>query len=432
MKLMQKTEPADTASQPSVAAAPGDRSEPQRVQPYAAEDYSDEISLAARDDRASGWLMLSVGGVALLAAVLTWAALFETEEVTTGNARIVPTSREQVLQSLEGGILKELLVHEADTVKKGQVVARIDPKRAEASFKESANRVLALRAQAARLRAESLGTRLVFPPEVLADKIVVASEQENYNAKRRALDEAVAGFANAKALVNQELHIAENLAAKGLLSDTEVLKLKRQANDAELQIIERRNRYRSDASAELSKVEGELSTLGETVAGRLDTLERTEVRSPVNGIINNIRINTIGGVIQPGAEIMEVTPLDDTLLVETKVKPADVAFLHPGQDAMIKLSAYDFSTYGGLKGTVEHISPGALKDEEARGRPGAETTYYRVIVRTHGNTLTKSGSKELRVIPGMTATVDILTGRKTMLSYLLQPVLRVQEAFHEK
>lgn len=396
------------------------------------DEFSDSISQAVHDDRSSGWLMLAFGGVALLTTAILWAAYFEVEEVTTGNAQIVPSSHEQVLQSLEGGILQELLVHEADVVKKGQVVARIDPTRAEASFKEGANRVLSLRAQAARLRAESLGTELVFPPEVLADQTIVASEQENYNAKRRALDESVTGFEQARALVNQELGIAQQLAVKGLLSGTEVLKLKRQANEAELQIIERRNRYRADASAELSKVEGELSTLGETVAGRLDTLERTEVRSPVNGIINNIRINTIGGVIQPGAEIMEVTPLDDTLLVETKVKPADVAFLHPGQEAMIKLSAYDFSTYGGLKGTVENISPGALKDEEARNHPGAESTYYRVMVRTHGNSLTKSGSQELRIIPGMTATVDILTGRKTMLSYLLQPVLRVQEAFHEK
>ncbi|PWK29712.1 HlyD family type I secretion periplasmic adaptor subunit [Pseudomonas sp. OV226] len=428
MKFFRKS----TFAAASAGKAPNYQFKTQHADQYSVDDFSNEITLAVRDDRSSGWLILALGGVTLLAAAILWAACFQIEEVTTGTASVVPSSHEQVLQSLEGGILQELLVHEADVVQKGQVVARIDPTRAEASFKESANRVRALRAQAARLRAESLGTELVFPPEVLVDRTIVTSEQENYNAKRRALDESIAGFNQARALVSQELGIAQELSVKGLLSATEVLKLKRQANEAQLQIIERRNRYRSDASAELSKVEGELSTLGETVAGRLDTLERTEVRSPVNGIINNIRINTIGGVIQPGAEIMEVTPLDDTLLVETKVKPADVAFLHPGQDAMIKLSAYDFSTYGGLKGSVEHISPGALKDDEARNRPGAETTYYRVMVRTHGNSLTKGGSQELRIIPGMTATVDILTGRKTMLDYLLQPILRVQEAFHEK
>jgi membrane fusion protein, adhesin transport system len=181
----------------------------------------------------------------------------------------------------------------------------------------------------------------------------------------------------------------------------------------------------------LSKVDAELSALRETVAGRKDQVERTELRAPVKGIVNNIRINTIGGVIQPGAEIMEITPIEDTLLVEARIKPADVAFLRPDLHATIKLSAYDFSVYGGLNGQVVYISPGALKDEDKRNTQ-ADTTYYRVVIRTEGNTLTKAGSAELRVIPGMTATVDILTGHKSVLSYLLRPVLRTQEAFREK
>jgi len=393
-----------------------------------------DMVLAAQQDRWEGWLYIAWGGVALMVLVLLWAANFNIEEVTTGSAKVVPSSREQVLQSLEGGILQELMVREGDTVEKGQVVAKIDPTRAQASFRESANRLLALKAQSARLEAESSGGELIFPPEVMAEPELVARETEAWKLRKRALDESIAGYMKSKALLNKELGMARDLAARSLLSRSEVLKLERQANDTELQITERQNRYRNDANTELSKVEVEMSSLQETALGRHDTLERTEVRTPVRGIVNSIKINTLGGVIQPGAAIMEVTPLDDQLLVETHIRPSDVAFLAPGQEAVVKISAYDYSIYGGLQGHVQSISPGAIKEEEnkAARRPGADDTYYRVMVLTENNTLTKSGSQELRVIPGMTATVDIRTGEKSLLQYMLRPLLRVQEAFREK
>jgi adhesin transport system membrane fusion protein len=371
--------------------------------------------------------------VVFVLTLLTWAHYFEVEEVASGPARVIPSSREQILQSLEGGIVAELLVRESDTVKKGQVVARIDPTRAQASFKESANRLLTLKAQTARLRAESQGQPLKFPADVLRDAELVATEQANYLAKRRALDEATAGFNRTKSLISQELAIAEPMAAKGLLSQAEVIKLRRQYNDAELQIIDRRNRYSSEASAELAKVESEMASLSETVTSRQDVVTRTELRSPVNGIVNNIRFNTIGGVIQPGAEIMEITPVDDQLLVEARIRPSEVAFLVPGQHATVKLSAYDYTVYGGLNGQVSHISPGALVDDAAKKAGStSDSTYYRVVIRTEGNTLTKAGSQTLRVIPGRTATVDVLTGHRTVLDYLLRPLLRMQEALREQ
>jgi len=393
-----------------------------------------EIIEAAEKDRWEGWLFIFWGTVALFGLAVFWAAKCNIEEVTTGSARIVPSSREQVLQSLEGGILQALLVHEGDKVEKGQVVARIDPTRAEASFRESANRLLALQAQSARLFAEATGKDIVFPPEVLKEPELVKREMNAYQLRKNALDESVAGYIRAKKLIEKELVIARELSARSLLSKTEVLKLERQANDTELQITDRRNRYRNEANDELSKVTMEMASLQETAHGRHDTLERTELRSSVYGIVNSIRINTIGGVIQPGAEIMEVTPLNDQLLVETKIRPSDVAFLAPGQEAMVKISAYDYAVYGGLKGRVQSISPGALKDEDAKGpkRSGTEDTYYRVMVLTESNTLTKEGSRELHVMPGMTATVDIRTGEKSLLQYLLRPLLRVQEAFREK
>ena len=393
-----------------------------------------EIVRAAREDRWEGWLYIVGGIIAMFGVAIFWAASFNIEEVTTGSAHIVPSSREQVLQSLEGGILQELLVHEGDTVKKGQIVARIDPTRAEASFRESANRLLALKAQSARLMAEVTETEIVFPPEVQKVRDLVIREKEAYRLHKRALDESIAGYVKTRELIKKELIIAKKLAAESLLSNTEVLKLERQANDTELQIIDRRNRYRNEANDELSKVEVEMASLQETALGRQDTLERTELRSSVRGVVNSIHINTIGGVIQSGAAIMEITPLDDQLLVETKIKPSDVAFLAPGQEAMVKISAYDYSIYGGLKGRVQSISPGALKNEEAKmpKRQGVDETYYRVMVLTENNTLTKAGSRKLRVIPGMTATVDIRTGEKSLLQYLLRPLLRVQEAFREK
>lgn len=398
------------------------------------ENGASEIVLAARQDRWEGWLYIVWGGVALMALVLLWAANFNIEEVTTGSAKVVPSSREQVLQSLEGGILQALLVHEGDTVEKGQVVAKIDPTRAQASFRESANRLLALKAQAARLEAEATGQPLAFPPEVIAEPELVARETDAWKLRKRALDQSIAGYMKSKTLLQKELAMARELSAKALLSRSEVLKLERQANDTELQITERQNRYRSEANDELSKVDVEMASLQETALGRHDTLERTEVRTPVRGIVNSIKINTVGGVIQPGAAIMEVTPLDDQLLVETRIRPSDVAFLAPGQEAIVKISAYDYSIYGGLKGHVQSISPGALKDEESKAarRPGVDDTYYRVMVLTENNTLVKSGSQALRVIPGMTATVDIRTGEKSLLQYLLRPLLRVQEAFREK
>ncbi|MBS1205291.1 MAG: HlyD family type secretion periplasmic adaptor subunit [Proteobacteria bacterium] len=398
------------------------------------EHTASDLVLAARQDRWEGWLFITWGSVMLMVLAIFWTAHFNIEEVTSGSAKIVPSSREQVLQSLEGGILQELMVHEGDTVEKGQVVAKIDPTRAEASFRESANRLLALKAQTARLEAEATGGKLSFPPEVMKEPELVARETDAWKLRKRAVDESINGYLKSKELLLKELAMARQLSARSLLSKTEVLKLERQANDAELQITERQNRYRNEANDELSKVQVEMTSLQETALGRHDTLERTEVRAPVRGIVNNIKINTIGGVIQPGAAIMEVTPLDDQLLVETHIRPSDVAFLAPGQEAVVKISAYDYSIYGGLSGHVQSISSGALKDEEnkAARRPGVDDTYYRVMVLTENNTLKKSGSQELRVIPGMTATVDIRTGEKSLLQYLLRPLLRVQEAFHEK
>lgn len=375
-------------------------------------------------------LVLYLIGTIIICGV-TWAKFARVEEVTHGDGTIISKSREQVIQSLEGGILEQLDVREGDVVKKGQVLAKIDPTRAETSYREAWSKQIGLKATIARLRAEAYSQPLVFPDDVKTVKAVVQQETLAYNARRRALDDTVASLEKSYALSQKEIGLAEPLAARGLVSEVELLRMRRQANELRSQIVDRHNRFQADANSELTKLELELAQTSETVVGRADVLQRTTVVAPVYGTVKNIRVNTIGGVIQPGERIMEIVPLEDQLLVEARIKPSDVAFLHPGQPAMVKVTAYDFGIYGGLKGKVEHISPDTLKDDQkaASGRPDA--TYYRVLVLTDSSAL-NAGGKTLPILPGMVSTVDIRTGEKTILDYLLKPIFKAREAFRER
>ncbi|WP_282268614.1 HlyD family type I secretion periplasmic adaptor subunit [Stenotrophomonas sp. PS02298] len=362
---------------------------------------------------------------------ISWAHIARVEEITKGEAKIVSRSREQIIQSLEGGILAEMSAQEGAVVERGQVLLKIDPTRANASYREALSKVISLKATIARLRAEAYGEALVFDAQVREFEDEVASETRAFNARRRALEEGVASLEQSYALSMREISLAQPLAAKGLLSDVELLRMRRQANDIRSQIVERRNRYRSDANSELVKLEMELSQTSENLVGRADVVERTTITAPVRGTVKNVRVNTVGGVIQPGEHILEIVPLEDQLLVEGKIRPSDVAFLRPGLPATVKITAYDYGIYGGLSGTVELISPDTLKDEEkgAAGRP--DSTYYRVTVLTDKSAL-EAGGKELPIIPGMIASMEIRTGEKTVLEYLLKPVLKAREAFRER
>ncbi|WP_368388981.1 HlyD family type I secretion periplasmic adaptor subunit [Pseudomonas sp. HS6] len=368
---------------------------------------------------------------AVLIGGLVWAYFARVEEITLGEAKIISKSREQIIQSLEGGILAEMNVREGDIVEKGQVLLKIDPTRAQASYREALSKVIGLKASITRLRAEAYQQPLEFEEMVKADQAVVQQETQAYNARKRALNESVSALERSYALSSREIQLAEPLAAKGLISEVEILRMRRQANEIKSQIVERYNRYQAEASAELAKFELELSQTSENLVGRADVVERTTVTAPVRGTVKNVRVNTRGGVIQPGEHILEIVPLEDQLLVEGKIRPADVAFLRPGLPATVKITAYDYSIYGGLKGQVEHISPDTLKDDQkaAAGRP--DDTYYRVLVLTEKSAL-EAGGKVLPIIPGMVASVEIRTGEKTILSYLLKPVLKAREAFRER
>lgn len=367
----------------------------------------------------------------IVVVALVWAHFARVEEITRGDGKVIPASREQVIQSLEGGILEELNVHEGDVVEKGQVLLKIDPTRAGASYGESLSKVQGLKGSIARLRSEAYDTPLTFPPDIAGIESIVRDETQAYNAQLKTLNESVDALKRSLALAQNEVSLSEPLARKGLMSDVEILRLKRQANEFRLQIAERTNRFRSDANNELNRLESELAQAEEILRGRQDVMNRTTVVAPVHGTVNNIRVTTRGGVIQQGAEIMTIIPLEDNLLVEAQIKPSDVAFIHPGLPATVKITAYDYAIYGGLKGVVEHLSSDTLIDEEKARMGRGDATYYRVYVRTDQAALHVK-DKVFPIMPGMVANVEIRTGEKTILSYILKPVLKAREAFRER
>ncbi|MBK5075203.1 HlyD family type I secretion periplasmic adaptor subunit [Budviciaceae bacterium CWB-B4] len=375
-------------------------------------------------------IMLYLIGAILIIAIV-WAKFARVEEITLGEGRIIPASREQIIQSLEGGILEELNVREGDIVEKGQVLLKIDPTRAGAVYREGVSKVIGLKGTITRLRAEAYGTPLVFPADVMAVPSVVKDETQAYSARKQTLDESVKTLQTSLKLAEDEINLSEPLMQKGLMSEVELLRMRRQANEFRLQIAERQNRFRSEANAELNKFESELAQSVENVAAREDVMNRTTLVAPVRGTVNNIKVTTVGGVIQQGGEIMAIIPLEDQLLVEAKIKPSDVAFLHPGLKATVKITAYDYAIYGGLSGTLEHISADTLKDEDKMRQGRGDTTYYRVLVRTDKAALTAK-DKVFPIMPGMIATVEIRTGEKTILDYILKPVLKAREAFRER
>lgn len=395
-------------------------------------DFMNDIQSSLLTQRTPGSRLVLWVVLAVLVGGVTWAHFARVEEITKGEAKIISKSREQIIQSLEGGILAEMNVREGEEVERGQVLLKIDPTRAQASYREALNKVVGLKATIARLRAEAYGQPLSFDDEqVRKDQSVIDQETKAYQARKRALDDSVSALQRSYELSMREIRLAEPLAARGLLSEVELLRMRRQANEIQAQIVERRNRYQADANSELNKLELELSQTSENLIGRADVMERTTINAPVRGTVKNIRFNTIGGVIQPGEHILEIVPLEDQLLVEAKIRPSDVAFLHPGLPATVKVTAYDYAIYGGLKGHVEFISPDTLKDDAkaAAGRP--DDTYYRVMVLTETSTL-NAGGKALPIIPGMVASVEIRTGEKTILDYLLKPVMKAREAFRER
>lgn len=379
------------------------------------------------EQRFSGASRIILLSTLLFAILGIWAYFGTLDEVSTGSGKVIPSSREQVLQSLDGGILAELTVLEGDKVQANQVVARLDPTRSESNVGESAARYRASLASSARLNAEVNDLPLTFPDALNAWPDLIASETRLYKSRRAQLADAMVELQDALVSVNKELAITQRLEKSGAASHVEVLRLQRQKSDLGLKITDLRSQYYVQAREALSKANAEVDMLAAILKGREDSVTRLTVRAPMRGIVKNIQVTTIGGVIPPNGEMMEIVPVDDHLLIETRLSPRDIAFIHPGQRALVKITAYDYAIYGGLEGVVETISPDTIQDKV---KP--EVFYYRVFIRTHQDYLQNKLGRHFSIVPGMIASVDIKTGEKTIVDYLIKPFNRAKEALRER
>ncbi|WP_146377932.1 HlyD family efflux transporter periplasmic adaptor subunit [Cronobacter turicensis] len=368
------------------------------------------------------WLTLTA-----LVLFFVWAWFATLDEVTVGTGKITPSSRAQVIESLDGGIVNALMVHEGDVVERGQMLARLDPTRFQSNYGEAAARERALRASSERLRSELTGEPLNFSEESLREPALVARERQLYESRRRNLDETLENLQKTYNLVMAELRMTQPLVAKGAASEVEVIRLQRQAAELKGKMDDARNQFAVRAREEQVKNNADLDAQLQVMAGKADQLDRATLFSPVRGVVKDIQVTTVGGVLQPGGKLMEIVPLEDQLLVETRINPRDIAYIRPGLPATVKITAYDSSIYGDLKGEVEMVSPDTLQDEVKR-----DQFYYRVYVRTQSAELKNRNGKRFPILPGMVANVEIKTGQKTVLDYLIKPLNKVKEALRER
>jgi adhesin transport system membrane fusion protein len=377
---------------------------------------------------------------------LIWTHFAILEEVKRGDGRVVPSRQTQVVQSLEGGIVSEILVQEGSIVQQGETLVRIDDTKFASEFGELKERRSALAARVARLEAEARGRSEVAFPEHLDQEVpsAIAAEKSVFQmrAKKVAQDidvlaQQVTRLSGSLKLLDRELVLTRKLYDQKVVPEIEMLRLQRQESEMKGQLAEAQSKinsitssFRSQADEDLAKSKGDLAVLEENMKSAKDRVQRTDLKAPVHGIINKLNVTTIGAVVQPGASLIEIVPLDDSLLVEGRIRPQDIAFIRPNQDAVVKISAYDSSVYGSLKGKVERISADTIVDEKAE-KAGHPNTFYRVMVRTDKHYL-GTADKTLPIIPGMVATVEILTGEKSVMDYLIKPARTLRnEALRE-
>ncbi|MDP2832604.1 MAG: HlyD family type I secretion periplasmic adaptor subunit [Pseudomonadota bacterium] len=363
--------------------------------------------------------LLLWASITTVAGFLIWANWAELDTITRATGQVIVSSRNQVIQTPDGGVLESMLVREGDKVKRGQVLFRFDQTRAGAGHQESLAKAAALRAAVARLQAEVFGGEPRFKglsgfPELQANQRAL------FNRRQAAIQEEVAALERSLALVKSELDMNLPLQKSGDVSRAEILKLQRQVADVQGQITNRRNKYFQDAQADLAKAQEELESVEQVLTQRREQLAYTEVRAPMDGVVRNVRLTTQGGVAKPGDEILQIVPMEDDLIVEAKVRPADIAFIKPGLPATVKFDAYDYSIYGSLRGTVSYISADTLNEETRAG----DMPYYRVQVKTQDRNLSSRKNERIDIQPGMTATVEIKTGRQTVLRYLTKPITK--------
>ncbi|MGE6407296.1 MULTISPECIES: HlyD family efflux transporter periplasmic adaptor subunit [unclassified Psychrobacter] len=364
--------------------------------------------------RLSIWIALI--GIVIL---IVWASFAKIDQVTRAQATVIASARTQEIQASEGGILTQLAVTEGEEVKAGQLLVVLEEERAKAAVDNSASKTAALTAKLARLNAEIFEKPLVFPKGVQDYPEYVQNQRALYNRRRQAINEEVSSLEKMLVLARQELRMNEPLLKYGDVSQADVIKLSRQVADIEAQINNKRNKYFEEAQAEMTKAQEELDTELEQLRDRAQVLEEKRLMAPTEGKIKNINVTTIGGVVKPGEVIMQILPTSSDLVIDAKVSPADIAYVKEGQEATVKLDAYDYSIFGAMKGTVNYISPDTLMEQTPKG----EEPYYRVLIVINGAEF-KGRGDEIVIKPGMTASVDIKAMERTVLSYLTKPITK--------
>ncbi|KTC86424.1 HlyD family type I secretion periplasmic adaptor subunit [Legionella brunensis] len=370
--------------------------------------------------------------ILLILSALIWAYFGEIEEITVGEGKVIPSSQIKNIQSLDGGIIEKIMIKEGDMVKKDQPLLELDDVRYKADFSQAFEKYLALSAMVARFNAEVNNQDTIIFPESLNKNPELKSREVNlFTARKKALQEQLNLLQHSHDLINQEIQMYIPLMQKGYASKIEYIRSVRAANEIKIQMENQKDKFREEALTNLNNHKAELSIVVEQLNSLRDKMVRTQLVSPVNGIVKKLNFVTMGGVVKPGDVIMEIVPLEDKLLIQAKIRPQDIGFVQLGQHATVKITAYDYSIYGGLSGKVEYISADAIKEEQLT--PEARQDYYFLVhVRTDQNYLGNKQQK-LYIMPGMTATVHIKTGEKTLLQYLLKPLIKAkQEALRER
>jgi adhesin transport system membrane fusion protein len=366
-----------------------------------------------------------------VAAFVVWAAAFQIDEVARARGEVVTGSRVQVIQSVDGGVLKELLVREGDRVEPGQVLARLDETRFASTVGEIKARLNALEAKVARLRAEVVGRAEVTFPDGLTREApeITQVERALFEQRRTGLSEELRTLEVAVNLARRELTLVQDLYDDGDASGAELLRAERGLNEAEASLVNRRNRFLEEARLDLTKAEDEIAQNEQLLIRRLEEQASSVFTALVPGIVKNIRVTTVGGVLGPGDELMQIVPVDDELLIESRVSPADIAQVEPGLPASIRFDPFDYTVYGAAPGRVVYVSADTLKEASERGTE----VYYRVHVKPDSSPVLTSAGRTLEIVPGMTAQVDIRTGRRSLMDVLLKPLRKtLDESFGER
>jgi len=377
----------------------------------------------------SSWI-ISTSAAAVLSFFL-WAEWAEIDQLTRAMGKVIPVDKVQVIQTADGGVVEEMRVREGDAVRKGQLLVRIDRVKVQAAVGESQAKVAAFRSIMSRIEAELYDRPLNFPAELRSYPDFIANQTALFTKRRQAISSEIAALEAVKRLMQQELELNIPLVSSGDVARAEIIRMQRGIADVQGQIVNKRSKYQQDLQAEFAKVEEELVSAQQILAQRMDALAATELRSPANGIVKNVRFTTVGAVLRPGDEVMQIVPTGEKLIVEAQVSPRDIAFIKVGQKASVKFDTFDSAIYGSGVGVVSYVSPDTLVEQ----RPDGESaTYYRINLDVDISEMRpKRDNEQIIIQPGMTLTAEIKTGENTVLRYLTKPILKtVSESFSER